>query len=76
LSTNGLAYYFNAILTKGRKDNTYKFALAKFLTDYSYTFDDLYIQQKLKDASYEKIEFSKIAKSFKNIIGIKYASTG
>jgi hypothetical protein len=64
LSTNNLAYYLNAILTKGRKDNTYKFALTRFLIDHSYTLDDEYIQQKLKVAAYWKVEFSIIAKSF------------
>ena len=40
MSNNDLAYYFNSILTKGRKVNTYKFALARFLVDYSYILDD------------------------------------
>jgi hypothetical protein len=61
MHTNDFAYYFNSILTKGRKDNTYKFALARFLIDYSYTLDNMYIECKLKEAVYEKIEFSKIA---------------
>ena len=64
MHTNDFAYYFNSILTKGRKDNTYKFALARFLIDYSYMLDNLYIECKLKEAVYEKIEFPKIARSF------------
>lgn len=60
---NNFTYYFNSILTKGRKDNTYKFALARFLIEYSYSLDTE-IENKIKINSYEKIEFSKIAKEF------------
>jgi len=64
LTNSDFVYHFNSILTKGKKDNTYKFALARFLLDYSYGLDDKYIENKINDNSYEEIEFSKIAKSF------------
>ena len=38
---------FNAIITKGRKDNTYKFALARFLIDYSESLDEQSIRNKV-----------------------------
>ncbi|HKG30548.1 MAG TPA: hypothetical protein VKA91_04700 [Nitrososphaeraceae archaeon] len=43
------AHYFNSILTKGRKDNTYKFALARFLIEYSYERDILNIENKINN---------------------------
>lgn len=61
---NEFIYYFNSILTKGKKDNTYKFALAKFLIDYSHGLDENYIDDKIKGKQTETIEFSLIAKSF------------
>jgi hypothetical protein len=61
---DNFAYYFNSILTKGKKDNTYKFALARFLLDYSYKLDDLYIKTKIENDTTEAIPFSAIAKSF------------
>jgi len=64
---NNFTYYFNSILTKGRKDNTYKFALARFLVEYSYRLDTK-IENKIKINSYEKIEFSKIAKEFEILL--------
>ncbi len=46
---------FIHILTKGRKDNTYKFALAKFLLDYS---------KDIKEEENKTITFRDIAASF------------
>ena len=65
LPEDNLSYIFNSILTKGRKDNTYKFALARFLIDYVYhRLEYTYIQTKLKNNESEVIEFATIAKSF------------
>ena len=64
MKASNFLYYFNSILTKGKKDNTYKFALARFLTEYSSGLDDKYIENKIKNNSSERIEFSTIAKSF------------
>ena len=61
---NETAYYFNSILTKGKKDNTYKFALAKFLVDYSYGLDEDYIGNKIRSNQTESIGFPLIAKLF------------
>ena len=64
LRRNNFAYYFNSILTKGKKDNTYKFALAKFLVDYAYSLDDTHIKDKFENNTPEIIEYRIIAKSF------------
>ena len=61
---SNFAYYFNSILVKGKKDNTYKFALARFLLDYSHKLDDSYIKIKIENDRTESIPFSDIAKSF------------
>jgi hypothetical protein len=65
-NNNGLnlAYYFNSILTTGRKDNTYKFALARFLVDYSDGLDESIFITKIKNNETQTIEFSIIAKAF------------
>lgn len=62
--TADLARDFVAILTKGKKDNTYKFALARFLVDYSNKLDDQYISRKVVDEEYEVIPYSLISKEF------------
>jgi hypothetical protein len=62
--TSDLARDFIGILTRGRKDNTYKFALARFLVDYSRRKNDLYISQKMADKEYEVIQYSSISKEF------------
>lgn len=49
ITNSNFAYYFNSILTKGKKDNTYKFALARFLLDYSHSLDDSYINAKIEN---------------------------
>jgi hypothetical protein len=59
-----LAYYFNSILTKGKKDNTYKFALARFLVDYSYEMDESIFKTKIINNETQNIEFPIIAKAF------------
>ena len=64
MSTDDLAYIFNSILTKGKKDNTYKFALARFLVDYAYALDDTYMRIKVDNGEEETIEFETIAKAF------------
>lgn len=53
---------FIYIIKKGRKDNTYKFALAKFLIDYANKVEDL--QSKLDNNTNYIIEYSTIAKEF------------
>ncbi len=69
-------YYFNSIITKGKKDNTYKFALARFLIDYSYVLDDAYVSNSVADNKTEAINLSIIAKAFfKILIGIRFANT-
>lgn len=58
-----LAYYFNSILSRGKKDNTYKFALARFLIEYAHDLDDPYIKSKVEENEKEIIEFSTISKA-------------
>ena len=41
---NLTARAFNMLLTIGKKDNTYKFALAKFPIDYSSALDNITIE--------------------------------
>lgn len=53
---------FIYIIKKGRKDNTYKFALAKFLIDYANKVEDL--QSKLDNNTNYIIGYSNIAKEF------------
>lgn len=57
-------YHFNSIITKGRKDNTYKFALARFLIEYSYQLDDQYIESNILSNKTEAISFDAIARVF------------
>jgi hypothetical protein len=64
VTNDTFAYYFNSIITKGKKDNTYKFALARFLLDYSRKLDDFHINKILENNISESIPFSAIAKSF------------
>ena len=53
--------YFIQIITKGRKDNTYKFALARFLLDYSRELDKDHIKKLGED---EFVPYDKIATAF------------
>lgn len=64
MTGNDFQYYLNTILTKGRKDNTYKFALARFLVDYSYKQDELDIETGINKNESNIIEYSVIAQSF------------
>jgi hypothetical protein len=57
-------YYFNSIITNGRKDNTYKFALAGFLVEYSYQLDVHYIEANIHLNKTEEISFAVIARAF------------
>lgn len=57
-------YYFNSIVTKGKKDNTYKFALARFLVEFSYGLDEQYIENAIKKNRLETIRLSTISRSF------------
>jgi HNH endonuclease len=63
-SMDDLPYFFNSILTKGKKDNTYKFALARFLVDYTYNLDDAYFNKKMENNTNEIIQFATISKAF------------
>ena len=58
------ALFFQQILTKGSKANTYKFALARFLLDYSKNLDEQYIKKKVAKQEKEKIDYSEIAGHF------------
>lgn len=58
------ALFFHQILTKGSKSNTYKFALARFLLDYSKNLDKQYITKKIAKQERENISYSEIAKHF------------
>ena len=58
------ALFFHQILTKGSKANTYKFALARFLLDYSSKLELDYIKNKIKSNQNEIITYNKIAKAF------------
>lgn len=56
--------YFNTILTKGKKDNTYKFALARSLIDYSYKTNISNLNRKVEKNESEVIEFQTLSKNF------------
>ena len=64
IDNSDFLYYFNSIITKGKKDNTYKFALARFLIDYSYSLDEAHIRHNVTDNKIETIDLSIIAKAF------------
>jgi len=64
LSSNEFLYYFNSILTKGKKDNTYKFALARFLIEYAYGLDDSYIKTLIEKNEKVVVPYSIISKEF------------
>lgn len=56
---------FLAILTKGgRKDNTYKFALARFLLDYSHEQDQLAVNEAVQANTGVAIPYDRIAQAF------------
>ncbi len=64
MANTDLRYYFNTILTKGVKDNTYKFALARFLLDYSQNLTKEQIYAKLKNNEPETVDYQQIANAF------------
>ncbi len=64
MNNKDFEFYFNFILTKGKKDNTYKFALARFLLDYSRKLDLEYINKKIQLNEDEIIEYKELAKAF------------
>ena len=63
---SNLEKQFIKIIIKGRKDNTYKFALARFLLDYSNNLDDNYIKNLINSKQKEisrnapELEFAKL----------------
>ena len=59
-----LEHKFLQIITKGKKDNTYKFALARFLLDYSRKLDIIDIKKKVKLDQKEIIKYHEISKAF------------
>ncbi|MEM3172849.1 MAG: HNH endonuclease signature motif containing protein [Candidatus Nitrosotenuis sp.] len=59
-----LAIRFNQIITKGRKDNTYKFALARFLLEHCNELDSEYVQNKIKHNEVEIVDYQQIANKF------------
>ena len=54
--------FFNSILTKARKDNTYKFALARFIVEYSHEQNESDIENEIKNNETTVINYSVIAK--------------
>lgn len=64
ITESDFLYYFNSIITKGKKGNTYKFALARFLLDYSYALDEAHIRNNIADNKLETIDLTIIAKAF------------
>jgi hypothetical protein len=64
ITDSDFLYYFNSIITKGKKDNTYNFALARFLIDYSYALDETHVRNSVADNKIETINLSIIAKAF------------
>jgi len=55
---------FISILTRGSKNNTYKFALARFLLEHSQKHDLAYIENKKKNNQNEVVDFQDIANKF------------
>ena len=55
---------FISILSRGAKNNTYKFALARFLLDYSIKFEPDYIENKVLKNEKELVSYQDIANSF------------
>jgi len=55
---------FISILTRGSKNNTYKFALARFLLEHSQKRDLAYIENKKKNNENEVVSFQDIANKF------------
>lgn len=64
MNNNDFEFYFNHILTRGRKDNTYKFALARFLLDFARDSDETDIKNAIKNNSKITVPYTTIAKYF------------
>jgi len=64
MSNKGFEFYFNHILTRGRKDNTYKFALARFLLDFARDSDETDIKNAARNNSKITVPYTTIAKYF------------
>lgn len=58
------ALFFHQILTKGSKANTYKFALARFLLDYSHDLEPELIKKKIAKQERVRIPYPEIARHF------------
>jgi hypothetical protein len=63
-STDDLLHIFHAIISKGKKDNTYKFALARFLLEYSYSLENSILSYSIEKDIPVTIDLSEIAKAF------------
>ena len=59
-----LKRYFVSILSKGVKDNTYKFALARFLLEYSLKCEPDSIKKKIANNEKEVVSYQEIANAF------------
>ena len=59
-----LRHDFISILTKGRKSNTYKFALARFLLEHSQKCELDYINKKIMNNEKEIVDYQDIANMF------------
>jgi hypothetical protein len=68
LATEELGETFNKIISKSRKENTYKFAFARFLIDYALNLDGDYIKKKLSNNEDEIIGAPVIAKFFEILL--------
>lgn len=55
---------FMTILTKGRKDNTYKFALARFLLDYSHRQHQSTVEEAIRTNRGMEISYDEISSEF------------
>jgi len=64
MNNKDFEFYFNHILTKGRKDNTYKFSLARFLLDFARDSDETDIKNAIKNNSKITVPYTTIAKYF------------
>ena len=63
-SNKELEARFNQIITKGRKDNTYKFALARFLLEHCNRLDSRHIHEKVRTSQPEVVPYQDIADAF------------
>jgi len=59
-----LQHVFMDILTRGRKDNTYKFALARFLLDYSHGQHQSTVEEAIRGNRGVEISYDEISSEF------------